>query len=83
MILGVPVFTVIFAFIKWLIDRRLMRKNLPSDTDDYGNVDHYDYDKGEFVFLPENYGEEKREARKEEKRKRRELRRNRHKKSKE
>ncbi|MBR6700467.1 MAG: AI-2E family transporter [Firmicutes bacterium] len=80
MILGVPVFTVIFAFIKWLIDRRLVRKNLPSDTDDYSNVDHYDYDKGEFVFLPENLAEERREAKKEEKRKRREMRKNKHRK---
>lgn len=79
MILGVPVFTVIFKFISWLIDRRLNRKNLPVETGSYTNVDHYDFDKGEFIFLPENIAEERRELKREEKRRRKEKRMERHK----
>ncbi|MBQ4339909.1 MAG: AI-2E family transporter [Firmicutes bacterium] len=70
MILGVPVFTVIFAFISWLVDRRLKMKNLPEETESYARVDHYDFDKGEFVFLPEDMEEEKKNRKREDKEKR-------------
>lgn len=77
MILGVPVFTVIYAFISWAIDKRLSKKNLPEETESYADVDYYDFDKGEFVFLPENLVEERKEEKRQERRKRKEERRNR------
>lgn len=59
-ILGVPVFTIIYTFITWLLDKRLSRKNLSLKSVDYSRVDYYDFDKGEFVYLPSNLYEERR-----------------------
>lgn len=75
MILGVPVFTVIYSFIRWILERRLSKKNLPKETQCYENVDYYDYDKGEFVFLPDNLIEDRKETKKKERQKRKEARR--------
>ncbi len=69
MILGVPVFTVIYSFISWGLKRRLAKKNLPEHTDEYVNVDYYDVRNDTFRDLPENLYEERRRAKKEERRK--------------
>ena len=42
MLLGVPVFVVIYTFIEKLIQRRLKRSDLPSELDDYLTIDHID-----------------------------------------
>ncbi len=47
MIIGVPVFAVIYAFTKRFVNRRLANKSLPSDTSLYR--DAYEIKNGEFV----------------------------------
>lgn len=47
MIIGVPVFAVIYAFIKRFVNRRLKNKSLPSDTTLYR--DAYEIKDGEFI----------------------------------
>ena len=42
MLLGVPVFVVIYTLINNLIDRKLKRSDLPYETDDYMDVDYID-----------------------------------------
>lgn len=74
MLLGVPVFTIIYTFVSWLVDRRLTKKNLSNNTADYADVDCYDFEKGEFKFLPENLIEERKNEKRADKQKRREER---------
>ena len=50
MIIGVPFFAVLYAMIKRLTNRLLLRRGLPSDTNKYMNVD-YIQDKD--VFVPQ------------------------------
>lgn len=47
MIIGVPVFAVIYAFTKRFVNRRLKNKSLPSDTQLY--LDAYEIKDGEFI----------------------------------
>ncbi len=42
MLLGVPVFVVIYAGINSLVDKKLKRSNLPHKTEDYIGVDYID-----------------------------------------
>lgn len=42
MLLGVPVFVVIYTLIDKLIERRLKRSDLPQDTASYVNIEHID-----------------------------------------
>ena len=42
MLLGVPVFVVIYTLINNLIDRKLKRSDLPYETEDYMDVDYID-----------------------------------------
>ena len=42
MLLGVPVFVVIYTGITSLVERKLKRRNLPLDPDDYADLDHID-----------------------------------------
>ena len=42
MLLGVPVFVVIYTLINNLIDRKLKRSDLPYETEDYMGVDYID-----------------------------------------
>lgn len=44
MIAGVPLFAVIYAFVKLFLDKKLAKKGLPTDSDDYMNVHHIDED---------------------------------------
>jgi len=50
MIIGVPFFAVLYAMIKRLINRLLLKRGLPSETNKYMNVD-YIQDKD--VFVPQ------------------------------
>lgn len=73
LLLGVPVFTVIYTFITWLIDRRLRKKNMPDDTTDYYRLDRINEETGEAEYLSEDYLRERRQKNKAEKRARRAL----------
>ena len=42
MLLGVPVFVVIYTGIALLVERKLKRRNLPVDPVDYADIDHID-----------------------------------------
>ena len=42
MLLGVPVFVVIYTFINKGIERKLRRSDLPWDTEDYTGIDYID-----------------------------------------
>ena len=42
MLLGVPVFVVIYAFFTGLTNRKLARSGLPVETEDYMTLDHFD-----------------------------------------
>ena len=42
MLLGVPVWVVIYTAFSNIVKRRLKSKNLPYDTDDYLDMDHID-----------------------------------------
>ncbi|MBR5342971.1 MAG: AI-2E family transporter [Oscillospiraceae bacterium] len=42
MLLGVPVFVVIYTFIDKLVKKRLERSDLPSEMEDYQTIDHID-----------------------------------------
>ena len=42
MLLGVPVFVVIYTGITILVERKLKKRSLPVDPDDYANLDHID-----------------------------------------
>ena len=53
MLLGVPVFVVIYTFFKNLTNRKLERSGLPVETDDYVPMDHIDPKTGEVVKITE------------------------------
>ena len=53
MILGVPTFAVIYYIVKMMINNRLERKNLPTQTDDYDEFSYVDSD-GTYVRSAEN-----------------------------
>lgn len=42
MLLGVPVFVVIYTGVTMVVDRKLRRSDLPTDTDSYIHLDHID-----------------------------------------
>ncbi|MBQ3389578.1 MAG: AI-2E family transporter [Firmicutes bacterium] len=68
LLLGVPVFTVIYTFISWLIDRRLVKKSLSEDTTDYFRLDRINPHTGQAEYLSEDFMKERRLKHKEEKR---------------
>ena len=46
MLLGVPVFVVIYTAIEMLINKKLKKKKLPTDAEDYNNLDYIDPETG-------------------------------------
>ena len=42
MLLGVPVFVVIYTALGRLVTKKLVKRDLPTDTDEYMNIDHID-----------------------------------------
>lgn len=52
MLIGVPLFAVIYAAIKSYIEMKLKKKNLPTETDDYTYVCAID-EKGLHTYVPE------------------------------
>ena len=49
MLLGVPVFVVIYTFFQNLINRKLVRSDLPTDNEAYQSLDHFDPKTGDPV----------------------------------
>ena len=54
MIVGVPIFAILFAFMKSLIETRLSARNLSPETKKYLRLLYIDADSSEFVEFPEN-----------------------------
>jgi hypothetical protein len=54
MLLGVPVFTVIYAGVRSIINGRLKDRGLPSDTETYKNLDHIDPETGVPLRRPQS-----------------------------
>ena len=55
MIVGVPLFAVIYAALKFLIDSKLSKKNLPLDTLRYFNLDRINDETGAMIKHPPGY----------------------------
>ena len=53
MLLGVPVFVVIYTGLTTLVDRKLRRRGLPTDSEYYRKLDYIDPETGEAVILQE------------------------------
>ena len=53
MLLGVPVFVVIYTFIKNQVNKKLERSGLPVSTEDFVNLDHFDPKTSESVQIKE------------------------------
>ena len=49
MLLGVPVFVIIYTIVETLVNKKLKRENLPTDADAYQNLDYVDPETLEFV----------------------------------
>ncbi len=49
MIIGVPAFAVIYRLLSEYINKRLARKQLSTNTKDYGELDHIDADKKTYI----------------------------------
>ena len=54
MIIGVPVFAVIFAFFKSLVEFRLTNRNLHPETNKYLRLLYIDAESKEFIDFPKN-----------------------------
>ena len=50
MIIGVPIFSILYSFINGLIKKRLKEKNLPLESKDYENLEYIDEETQEFVY---------------------------------
>ena len=58
MLLGVPVFVVIYNFFDGRVTKRLERSDLPSDTDEYRSIDHIDPITHEIIRKPDAAAQE-------------------------
>lgn len=54
MILGVPIFAVIYALIKRRVNRNLQKKGMSDKTEEYQTLDYVDAQTGAFVSKPED-----------------------------
>jgi len=54
MIVGVPIFAVLFAFMKSLVESRLALRELPPETNKYLKLFYINIDSGEFVEFSEH-----------------------------
>lgn len=52
LIIGIPLFAVIYSFIKNRVKNGLEDKNLPSDSNEYRDIHHIDPETGEAVMFP-------------------------------
>ena len=51
-IIGIPLFAVVYSFAKKRVAMGLEEKNLPSDSNDYRDIHHIDDETGEAVMFP-------------------------------
>ena len=54
MLLGVPIFVVIYTFFKHLVDKKLARSGLPVDSETFKTLDHFDPKTGDAVELKDS-----------------------------
>ena len=59
MIIGVPIFAVIYYLIRLWINEHLKNKDLPLSSEEYKNIQKYDTENERFVMLPENHLQER------------------------
>ena len=59
MLLGIPVFVVIYTGISTLVDRKLARSDLPTETEAYMNLDYIDPETGKPAFYRDDPPPEK------------------------
>ena len=59
MLLGVPIFVVVYTFLKNLVNKKLSRSGLPVDTETFIPMDHIDPKTGEIVPIIEKVRTEK------------------------
>lgn len=64
MLLGVPVFVVIYTFIKNQVNKKLERSGLPVNTEDFVNLDHFDPKTSESVQIKEKKRAERKKKKK-------------------
>ena len=55
MILGVPIFAVLYAIVKHFIERKLGKRKLPESTSRYYNLDRINEDTGAMIKHPPGY----------------------------
>lgn len=60
MLLGVPVFVLIYTFVTGLVERKLKRSGLPDDTEVYTSMSHIDPESREVVELSHEQAQQKR-----------------------
>ena len=65
LVIGIPIFSFIYAVTKTKITRRLVKRGFPSDSNFYRSVSHIEKETGEFVFLEESDKRRRRKAGKE------------------
>lgn len=58
MLLGVPVFVIIYTGVEMLVERKLEKENLPTDTETYEGLDYIDPKSGELVMKAKTESEE-------------------------
>ena len=52
LIIGIPLFAVIYSFTKNRVKNRLEKKELPSDSNEYRDIHHIDAETNEPVYFP-------------------------------
>lgn len=52
LIIGIPLFAVVYSFTKNRVKKRLEKKDLPSDSNVYRDIDHIDDETNEPVYFP-------------------------------
>ena len=52
LIIGIPLFAVVYSFTKNRVKNRLESKDLPSDSNDYRDIHHIDAETNEPVYFP-------------------------------
>ncbi len=50
MIIGVPIFSILYSFVNGIIKKKLESKNLPVDSKDYENIDYIDEKTGKPIY---------------------------------
>ena len=62
MVIGVPLFAVIYYLIRMWLNEHLKSKGLPVVSEEYRDVERYDLEADQFIMLPHDYQAGKRQA---------------------